>query len=145
MKSSVTRPGADPSPRFGSLPFVVINRSVNFNGRCDECRPHCAAACCSGYGYVGLTEEEAGSGRYEYHEVAEGCDCQACERMRELGIRYTLPKQADGSCIYLDGERRCSIYADRPEVCRAYTCVGIPFTLSPGDSRPAPVGAGPPQ
>ncbi|HEY8550356.1 MAG TPA: YkgJ family cysteine cluster protein [Vicinamibacterales bacterium] len=111
--------------------FRLINRTVFFSGHCEQCRPFCAAVCCTGYGFVSLTEEEAASGRYVYKEATEGCGCQTCERMRAAGIKYTLLKQADGSCMYLDGGRRCSIYADRPETCRKYNCRNIPFRLSP--------------
>jgi len=110
--------------------FRVLNRTVYFNGNCEQCRPHCGALCCTGYGFVPLTEEEAKSGRYLYKEASESCNCQICQRMREAGIKYTLHKQADGSCMYLNGERRCSIYEDRPETCRKYNCRNIPFRLT---------------
>ena len=109
----------------------VINRTVYFNGNCEQSRPHCGAACCIGYGFVSLTEAEAKSGRYLYKEASESCNCATCQRMREMGVKYTLLKQADGSCMYLDGERRCSIYANRPETCMKYNCRNIPFRLSP--------------
>jgi Fe-S-cluster containining protein len=117
-------PAADPIAR-------VINRSVYFSGNCEQCRPHCAAVCCTGYGFVSLTDDEAKSGRYVFKEATESCSCTMCVRMRESGVKYTLLKQADGSCMYLDGERRCSIYADRPETCKRYNCRNIPFRLSP--------------
>ncbi len=108
----------------------MINHSVYFNGDCERCRPQCGAFCCIGYGFVSLTEDEAKSGRYVYKEAAESCGCQLCQRMRMAGVRYTLLKQRDGSCTYLDGGRRCSIYADRPETCRRYSCKNVPFSLS---------------
>jgi Fe-S-cluster containining protein len=109
----------------------LINRTAYFSGQCDQCRPHCGAICCTGYGFVSLTEDEARSGRYLYKEASDACKCTTCERMRQMGVKYTLLKQADGSCMYLDGERRCSIYNDRPETCRNYSCRNIPFRLSP--------------
>jgi Fe-S-cluster containining protein len=51
--------------------------------------------------------------------------------MRELGLKYVLLKQPDGSCIYLDGTRKCGIYESRPETCKKYSCVNLPFALSP--------------
>lgn len=120
-----------PLPKSGAYPFIVINRSVYFNGNCDQCRPHCGAVCCSGYGFVGLTEEEAKSGRYGYRQVTEGCECNTCKRMLELGLQYVLLKHPDGNCIYLDGTRGCGIYESRPETCKKYSCVNIPFNLSP--------------
>jgi Fe-S-cluster containining protein len=117
----------DPEPVFR-----VINRTVYFNGDCAQCRPHCGAFCCTAYGMVSLTEEEARSGLYVYKEVTEGCECPMCTRMRESGVQYTLLKQADGSCSYLDGEHRCSIYENRPETCRKYNCRNFPFRLTLG-------------
>jgi Fe-S-cluster containining protein len=111
--------------------FRVINRTVYFNGNCEQSRPYCGALCCTGYALVSLTEEEAKSGRYLYKEASETCNCTTCQRMREIGVKYTLPKQADGGCVYLDGERRCTIYATRPETCVKYTCRSIPFRVSP--------------
>ncbi len=122
---------AKESPRFQANPFVVLNRTVYFNGECDTCRPYCGAICCSAYGFVGLSEEEAKSGKFEYREATDDCTCDSCKRMRELGLRFMLPKHPDGSCVYLDGTRKCSIYEDRPDVCRNYTCVNIPFAITP--------------
>ena len=121
----------EPELQFESAPFKVLNGTVYFSGVCDECRPHCGAICCRVYGYVSLTEEEAKSGQYAYMEVTDGCNCEVCKRMRELGIRYTLLKQPDGSCIYLDGSRRCSIYEKRPQTCRNYSCRNVAFSLTP--------------
>jgi Fe-S-cluster containining protein len=112
-------------------PFTLLNATVYFNGKCDECRPACAAICCRGYSFVSLTQDEARSGKYAYREASDACDCAGCKRMRELGVRFALRKHADGSCIYLDGTRKCSIYADRPRTCQNYSCVHVPFTLTP--------------
>lgn len=122
---------AQPSLRSKPLPLRVLNGAVYFNGNCEECRPFCAAVCCRGYTLVALTEEEAMSGKYIYKEATEGCTCPTCTKMRELDIRYILRKQPDGSCIHLDGSRKCSIYEDRPETCKKYTCVNISFALVP--------------
>ncbi len=119
------------SPQFEPKPYAVVNATVYFNGKCDECRPYCGAICCRAYGFVSLTKEEAESGRYAYKEVSDDCTCDTCKRMRELGIRYAVLKQPDGSCIYLDGARKCSIYEGRPETCRKYSCVKLPWVLSP--------------
>jgi Fe-S-cluster containining protein len=126
--------GANVSPIEAAVPaqtppFRVLNGHAYFNGRCEECRPFCAAVCCRGYGFIPLTEEEVRSGSYLYKETSETCGCETCKRMRELGIRYALRKLADGSCIYLDGGRRCSIYDTRPATCRNYSCVHVPFVL----------------
>ena len=119
-----------PPLQFDSKPYSISNATVYFNGQCEQCRPQCGAICCRAYGFVTLTEEEARSGRYNYKEMTDDCDCDTCKKMRELGVKYTVRKNPDGACIYLDGSRKCSIYRDRPEVCRSYSCVNIPFVLA---------------
>jgi Fe-S-cluster containining protein len=127
MEARQSPPGMQPAP----VPFRVLNGTVFFNGKCGESRPYCAAVCCRGYGFVSLTDEEAMSGRYVYKQASDSCGCERCVRMRELGIRYALPRLSDGSCFYLDGSRQCSIYEDRPNTCKSYSCVTVPFKLSP--------------
>jgi len=113
------------------MPFRLLNGAVHFNGNCEECRPFCGAVCCRSYAFVPLSDEEVQSGLYAYKEVTDDCQCDSCQRMRDKGIRYTLRRLPDGSCVYLDGTRQCSIYDHRPETCRRYTCVGVPFVLTP--------------
>lgn len=113
-------------------PVTVLNGRVYFSGRCEECRLFCAAVCCKGaYNFISLTEAEARSGRYAYYSPVEGCSCEMCTEMRKRGIRYTLARRRDGTCLYLDGENRCSIYENRPEVCRKYTCKDVDFVIRP--------------
>ena len=121
----------EPPVESESSPFRVLNAMVYFNGKCEECRPFCAAICCRGYSFVALTEDEAKSGRYDYKEASETCECDVCKRMRDLGVRYALRRLPDGSCVYLDGTRKCSIYEDRPETCKKYSCLNVPFGLNP--------------
>lgn len=121
----------DVTPESASPVFRVLNGHAYFNGNCEACRPFCAAVCCRGYGWVPLTPEEAKSGRYTYKEVSETCGCESCVNLRKQGARYILAKLPDGSCVYLDGLRKCTIYRDRPEVCRNYTCVNVAFGLAP--------------
>lgn len=117
--------------RFRSMPYHVLNGAVYFNGQCNDCRPFCAAVCCRGYAFVSLTEDEAKSGRYAYKEASDTCNCQLCQRMKAANVRYILHKHPNGSCIYLDGSGQCSIYEDRPETCRKYSCDNIAFVMSP--------------
>ena len=45
--------------------------------------------------------------------------CSACGACcMEAGGKYGLPKKKDGSCGYLTKENICSIYEDRPDVCK---------------------------
>lgn len=73
---------------------------------CDERYKTCRAACCIIYN-VYLTGEEVMSGKYRW----------------DLQHPYRLARTAEGHCTYLDRESlRCSIWADRPMVCRGYSC-----------------------
>lgn len=112
-------------------PFRVLNGAVYFSGQCESCRPFCGSVCCRGYAFVSLTEEEAQSGLYVFKEAEEGCDCVMCTRMRDAGVQYALYKRSDGACFYLDGTGRCSIYHDRPETCRKYSCTKVAFRIVP--------------
>lgn len=118
-------------PAYVSPLFRVLSGMVYFNGKCEDCRALCAAVCCRGYSFVSLTEKEAKSGRYTYKEVSDTCGCDVCKRMRELGIRFALRRLPDGSCVYLDGTRKCSIYEGRPGTCKRYSCADVPFVLNP--------------
>jgi Fe-S-cluster containining protein len=100
-------------------PFMVLNGSVRFDGNCETTKSFCGAICCK-QTVVPLTDEEKESGKYEYSEPTEGCDCPTCKLMRSTG-KVVLKKTQNG-CIYLDGLNKCSIYDDRPSVCRSFDC-----------------------
>lgn len=102
--------------------FELEEDIVIFNGNCEVCRPYCEAACCHIYKFVGLSEEEAKSGLYQYIEETPGCDCITCTEMREAGVRYSLTKNPDHSCVNLDENNLCGIYEIRPQTCRTYNC-----------------------
>lgn len=91
---------SDVEPRRRRLP--VFDYSV---GRRD-CRT-CPSPCCTILA-ASLTPSEVASGRYE--KEGPGQDGQ-----------YYMPRPL-GRCVYLTAENDCSIYEDRPEVCRRYRC-----------------------
>ena len=65
----------------------------------------CHAVCCRLTFALSAEEIEAGRIRWE------------------LGRPYSIRKDASGACVHLDrGCGGCSIYADRPRVCRGYSC-----------------------
>lgn len=69
--------------------------------KCNQC-----VACCQSETMVALTPEEIHSGKYQkvmFGDVAH------------------LPHKDNGDCVYLDNGK-CSIYQDRPAVCREYDC-----------------------
>ncbi|HEX2914890.1 MAG TPA: YkgJ family cysteine cluster protein [Chloroflexia bacterium] len=109
--------------------FTTDGYTVSFNGDCDVCLPYCAALCCTIFKFVALTEEEAASGRYHLIEARAGCGCEVCSEMREKGLRYSLAKKADGSCVYLTEAGRCGIYEERPAACRRFNCKDMVLPL----------------
>jgi Fe-S-cluster containining protein len=98
---------------------------------CEECRSVCQALCCRYPWKVNLDKEEFSSGQYDAFQFCsllnQLCDKPniACEFRS-----YLLNKKEDGSCIYLDQNNLCSIYENRPEVCRETVCT-YTFNLSP--------------
>jgi Fe-S-cluster containining protein len=73
---------------------------------CAARHSQCQAGCCTFY-RVYLTAEEV-----EGHELKW-----------DLAIPYAIPRGPDGRCLYLDvATLRCRVFANRPAVCRKYTC-----------------------
>ncbi|HEX5872349.1 MAG TPA: YkgJ family cysteine cluster protein [Longimicrobium sp.] len=78
-------------------PFVPVN--------CAERLHVCKAACCSLN--FALSAEEVEGGRVKW----------------DLGAPYYIRQESSGCCTHLTPDRRgCSVYADRPGVCRRYSC-----------------------
>lgn len=73
---------------------------------CTTRHPHCGAACCVFHKVV-LTADEVRAGRVWW----------------DLAAPYALPRTATGQCAYLDDETlACTVWNDRPHVCRGYSC-----------------------
>ncbi|MCC6622647.1 MAG: YkgJ family cysteine cluster protein [Deltaproteobacteria bacterium] len=73
---------------------------------CDARYGECRAACCILYN-VFLTAEEVRSGKYRW----------------DLEHPYRLERTPEGHCTYLDRQTlKCTIWNDRPTVCRGYSC-----------------------
>ena len=74
-------------------------------GRCDNCE----ADCCRGFPSVELTATEYG----------------ALSRLGARRLVFTLDEKfyllIENGCEFLMGNR-CGIYADRPAICRRFTC-----------------------
>lgn len=82
-----------------SLPVITETR-IN----CGSC-----TACCDGWQIVPLTTGD----------LARKNDWRTNRSAPGLSL---LAHTANGDCVYLDGDGKCSIYEDRPEVCRMYDC-----------------------
>jgi hypothetical protein len=83
------------------------------------------------------TETVRGTGEAEVPcQGCTACCCGACvnvdttreppERLEKMRLQqdeegWHLPRREDGGCIHL-GPRGCTIYADRPDICRVFDC-----------------------
>ena len=77
--------------------FVPVN--------CSERLPVCKAVCCKLH--FALTAEEVEAGQTKW----------------DLGAPYFIRQESTGYCHHLDSnEKGCSIYHNRPGVCRQYSC-----------------------
>ncbi|WP_300667948.1 YkgJ family cysteine cluster protein [Desulfoluna sp.] len=93
----------------------------------------CKALCC--YLIVEVTAEDLiRLGITDEDEVAFDMK-NLVKRLKKEGLitrcniskgKFTLATRKTGGCCFLDAENRCSVYEDRPEVCRQH-----PTRLSP--------------
>lgn len=84
-------------PEREQAPPVAVN--------CQERLPICRAACCRLDFALSVPEVESGKVKWD------------------LGRPYFIRHDSQGSCVHADGQSgRCRIYADRPGVCRQYSC-----------------------
>jgi hypothetical protein len=98
------------------------SRKLVFNGPCLEVLPECSAMCCRKWD-VCLLPPEYASGQYDAEVLCEE-DNSPCHEKTGFCIHkhYRLKKREDGSCVYLNEESACSIYQQRPGVCRDFSC-----------------------
>ena len=80
--------------------------AVNVEVNCEERLPICKAVCCRLH--FALSAEEIESGPMKW----------------DLGRPYFNRRNEDGYCHQIDGQLACSVYNERPPVCRRYNCAG---------------------
>ncbi len=77
----------------------------------------CGDCCTGGPGYVWVTQAEidALAARLELTPAA-------FERkyVRNVGVRRSLKERRNYDCVFLDAERRCTVYEHRPLQCRTW-------------------------
>jgi len=77
----------------------------------------CGDCCTGGPGYVWVTQAEidALAARLELTPAA-------FERkyVRNVGVRRSLKERKNYDCVFLDAQRRCTVYEDRPLQCRTW-------------------------
>jgi Fe-S-cluster containining protein len=89
----------DPERGAGGGEFAAVN--------CAERMHVCRAVCCKLN--FALTAEEVEAGRVKW----------------DLGRPYFIRQESSGFCTHNDRERgRCTVYEDRPGICRHYSCAG---------------------
>jgi hypothetical protein len=112
-------------------------QTLYFTGPCPDAIAACRAVCCRGW-HVLIDKDEEASGRFATDVICL-CGQGLCTDMKKTCInrRTRLNKKPDGSCVYLDGQNRCSIYETRPAACRTFTC-GNGWKLVPAGSGARP-------
>jgi Fe-S-cluster containining protein len=74
---------------------------------CAERMPICQAVCCRLHFALSAAEVEAGTVRWD------------------LGLPYRIRQDTGGTCVHNEAvSHDCGVYADRPGVCRTYSCAG---------------------
>jgi Fe-S-cluster containining protein len=104
-----------------------------------SCKPLriCKALCCRKWD-INIAFEEYQQGIYK-SEAFCTIDKLPCSKPNKPCPQrsFRLKKKKDGSCVYLDKENHCQIYAMRPIICRNFTCddgFKIEPICSPSDS-----------
>lgn len=85
------------------------------DGLCFSCQPNCAA-CCKIPGRVEITDEDAA--RMAKH-IGVKTDVFH-KKYTRIKDQLLLKEREDGSCVMLDKNDRCMVYAVRPPQCRTY-------------------------
>ncbi len=98
-------------------------------GLCDTC----FAGCCMLFVEV-TADDLIKMGLTDEFEVTH-CHKDLVKRLKKEKIikrytqktgKFTLTQQQDGSCLFLDNERNCTHYEDRPDVCRRHPEIAGP-------------------
>ena len=91
----------------------------------------CLALCCSlplevdkqDLLQLGLISEDEVEGSLK--KVAKRLQSEGLIKSFRAGTGlFTLAQKLDGGCIFLDKDRRCSVYEKRPRVCREFPKIG---------------------
>jgi Fe-S-cluster containining protein len=102
-RGEATGPGlmlrVDPAVEPGADPYVPVDCAARMHV--------CHAVCCRLH--FALSADEVESGKVKW----------------DLGQPYQVRHESDGACSHSNrATGGCGIYADRPRVCRAYSCAG---------------------
>jgi Fe-S-cluster containining protein len=81
-----------------------------------ECT-QCGDCCTGAPGYVWVTQEEIDALAAQLGMNAEAFEAKY---VRRVGVRRSLVEFPNGDCVFLDGQRRCTVYDARPRQCRTW-------------------------
>lgn len=107
---------------LSKLVFDGKNKKVIFHGSCFDLLQVWEAMCCREWDLpLSLLEYE--SGLYQADKICL-LTAKECNEGKNNCIDriYHLKKKEDGSCLFLDDNNKCSIYENRPRVCRKFHC-----------------------
>ena len=109
-----------------NIPVNMKTREVLLGDDCLKALDLCKAFCCSYFDYIEVSEEEYLSGKYRAHPV---CTYNRGNPCVDPDIpcpyrKYALDRKEDGSCVYLDDRKMCSIHEEKPSSCRNFNCGG---------------------
>ncbi len=92
---------------------------VYMKGSCEEIRHLCKAMCCRFFKSIGLTKAEYQTKLFEAEayclKTEKSCEVASC-----INIKYRLRRKKDGGCYHLAKENICSVYENRPRVCKGF-------------------------
>jgi uncharacterized protein len=103
----------DSTPGRGSAAMSEVWYQDGLRFRCTQC-----GNCCTGApGFVWVNEDEvAAIAAFREESIEE----TTALHTRAEGRGRSLRERANGDCVFLDGERRCTIYPVRPRQCRTW-------------------------
>ncbi len=109
---------------LSNLEFNGKYRKILFRGSCLELLSLCEAMCCREWD-IQASSAERESKSYEVNKICLLTE-RECEKKIDtcINLKCLLKRKEDGSCVYLDSHNQCSIYEDRPSVCRNFSCQG---------------------
>jgi Fe-S-cluster containining protein len=77
----------------------------------------CGDCCTGGPGFVWVTQEEIDA--LAARLKLSSADFER-RFVRTVGIRRSLKERPNYDCVFLDANRRCTVYEDRPKQCRTW-------------------------
>ncbi len=108
-------------------------------GLCDDCW----ARCCHGWPVQASVPDMIRLGYLSEREAASDLPAVVRRLTKQKVIRsfsakslvFVLAQQKNGDCVFLNEKRRCSVYSNRPEICRAFPKMGARPNFCPYEAK----------